>query len=121
MKKFKSVSIRYVFLSLGFCLTVLSFQNCGQSQFTVLDTITDSQEFSSETILTDQTQGKALYAQHCASCHSDLEVSTLKGRTITSSIISDAIAFKISAMKSLNGKLTQEDLVSIESIFLKSH
>lgn len=102
-------------------LMILSFQNCSQASFQSIsmgstapptNTLADGPQ-------TDQVLlGKPLYENKCASCHSSFDASTLKGRTITSALIANAINSKISTMNFLKGSLSNEQLNSIEALFL---
>jgi hypothetical protein len=60
--------------------------------------------------------GKQLYDNSCASCHGQFEVSTLKGRNITSAMITNAFT-NISAMNFLKGTLTSAQVDSIPPLF----
>lgn len=64
-----------------------------------------------------ELDGRALYAAHCASCHQALELSTLKGRTVTADGIEAAIDGKISAMGVLRGVLGRAQLEAIAKLF----
>ncbi len=106
-----------LFSILGVVLLFVLFQNCNTA-FSVKQTESASVGSTSEFANVDP-EARKLYETNCASCHGGLEVSTLRGRIVTFTKLSEATK-SISAMKPLVGRVSDNELSMIAAIFTAS-